>query len=363
MRPEKWTALALSLVVLCAGAQPAAAAPLQLTSWDKVLDPLFSVLQSEWWYTIGFLNGANQRGEPRRFAFMVSVVRSADLYKLPLPLVFAATDMQISLLDLDKQTHLTSDEVTEFPDLETFSTAAKSNKAHVATRGDSGDGGTLEAHFRGGGPGFSLDFAVEPAKAQAAFGNNGTVDNDSLGKAVYVSRTRQRVMAPSKLTIGDETVDVTGLAWEDHQLSEIAPFDAPIRWDWFAVLLNDGTEVMAYQIVDAASGSLLKNYAGHVLGDGQVENLDGQLAVKETAFAPYGDQQIPSAWSLSLPSIFQASIDWIVPLPDIPVTAGQIKGAYFEGPCRVQGDGGQVAAAWAEHFDGRLYSGVVAPRL
>ncbi len=44
------------------------------------------------------------------------------------------------------------------------------------------------------------------------------------------------------------------------------------------------------------------------------------------------------------------------------MTAGQVKGAYFEGPRDVRDDGGKVAVLWAEHFDGRLYGGAPMPR-
>src|SRR6185437_11086877 len=77
------------------GSMPAIAAPrrpvaetqqssYRLTEWDGVLDKAFDVSKSEWWYTIGFLNGTNQNGENRRLAVMVNVVRGADLYTKPL---------------------------------------------------------------------------------------------------------------------------------------------------------------------------------------------------------------------------------------------------------------------------------------
>jgi hypothetical protein len=95
-----------------------------------------------------------------------------------------------------------------------------------------------------------------------------------------------------------------------------------------------------------------------------VDNLDGQLSLQVAASAPYGGVEVPTAWSIALPGVFHADIRHIVPLPDIPTTAGQVHGAYFEGPAAVNGDDGAVAAIWAEHFNGKLYSGGSAsPRL
>jgi predicted secreted hydrolase len=356
---------ALSLVLAGAPSRararfPEAPPPEPLTRWDGTLVPTYDVLKSEWWYTIGFLTGQNQRGEARHLAFMVSVVRGASAYVVPLPLVVPTADIEVSLLDLDAKTHVTSVLASTMPDAKTFSVRGDGDPAHFAVRGEAGPGGGLAAHFVVAGDGFSMDLAEAPAKPQAAFGNDGIVHNGSLGDAVYVSRTRQVVGAPSTVILGDETMAVTGVAWEDHQVTGVNPFGSPVRWDWFAILLQDGTEVMAYQIFDAKTDVVLKNYAAHVQVDGTVDNLDGQLAMTELAATDYKGIRVPTGWNVGVPGVFEATLHHVVPLPDIATKFGQIEGAYFEGPCDVTDDGGALLAAWGEYFDGRLYHGPFA---
>ena len=43
---------------------------------------------------------------------------------------------------------------------------------------------------------------------------------------------------------------VTGEAWMDHQWGDFATYQEG-GWDWFAVQLDDGTDVMLYLIRDA----------------------------------------------------------------------------------------------------------------
>ena len=49
--------------------------------------------------------------------------------------------------------------------------------------------------------------------------------------------------ATGSLTLGDETFDVTGTAWFDHQWGDFIAVGGG-GWDWFAINLDDGTDLM-----------------------------------------------------------------------------------------------------------------------
>ncbi len=51
-----------------------------------------------------------------------------------------------------------------------------------------------------------------------------------------------------RVVIDGDTLAVSGLAWLDREWSTSALSDGQVGWDWFALQLDDGWEVMVYQL-------------------------------------------------------------------------------------------------------------------
>ena len=98
---------------------------------------------------------------------------------------------------------------------------------------------------------FGLDLRLTEAKPPALHDRDGYIDFGPAGGSYYYSRTAMD--AAGTVTLGDRTLAVTGDAWFDHQWGDFISVGAG-GWDWFAVNLDDGTDI-TLSLVRAADGS------------------------------------------------------------------------------------------------------------
>ena len=80
---------------------------------------------------------------------------------------------------------------------------------------------------------------------------DGWIDFGPAGGSYYYSRTD--MAATGTVRLGDETLAVEGDAWFDHQWGDFISVGGG-GWDWFAVNLDDGTDI-TISLVRAADGS------------------------------------------------------------------------------------------------------------
>ena len=107
-----------------------------------------------------------------------------------------------------------------------------------------------------------------------------------------------------RIRIGDEAFDVAGLSWLDREWSSSALDRNQVGWDWFALQLDDGTELMYYSL-RRNDGSEDRNSAGTLTArDGSAIKLDAaavRLTVLDTWDSPAGGTY-PSRWRLTVPA-------------------------------------------------------------
>jgi predicted secreted hydrolase len=90
-----------------------------------------------------------------------------------------------------------------------------------------------------------IDLSLTSTKPAVLEHGDGYTDYDFGGYTFYYSRTR--MAAEGTVTIDGEPRDVEGTAWFDHQWGDL--FSAVTSgWDWFALQLDDGREVMAFSV-------------------------------------------------------------------------------------------------------------------
>ena len=98
---------------------------------------------------------------------------------------------------------------------------------------------------------------------------DGYVDFGPAGGSYYYSRPK--MTATGTLTLDGETFPVTGTAWFDHQWGDFISVGGG-GWDWFAVNLDDGTD-LTLSLVRAADGSYPLIYGTLTRPDGSTEHL------------------------------------------------------------------------------------------
>jgi len=150
----------------------------------------------------------------------------------------------------------------------------------------------------------ALELELEALKPLVGHGDRGlSPKSGEPGNAsYYVSYTR--LAATGRVTTRGEARPVTGEAWFDHEWSTSALGPGARGWDWFSLQLDDGRELMLFQI-RREDGSLEPVSGGTLVeSDGRTTRLgvdDFRLEVLDHWTSPGSEARYPAAWRLGVP--------------------------------------------------------------
>jgi predicted secreted hydrolase len=149
--------------------------------------------------------------------------------------------------------------------------------------------------------GFGLQLDLVAARPFALHDGDGWVDFGPAGGSYYYSRTRMN--AAGMLQTGTGLVPVQGLAWFDHQWGDFIAVGAG-GWDWFAVNLDDGTD-LTVSLVRSADGSHPLAYGTLVEPSGITRHLPADaftVTPSGTWTSPRTGASYPSGWRIDVPA-------------------------------------------------------------
>ncbi|MDM0029428.1 lipocalin family protein [Variovorax saccharolyticus] len=296
----------------------AALAPLNLPADDA---PHGSAM--EWWYYNGILDAA----AGQRYAFHIAVFVANGLVK--------HTVMHAALIDLQTGKRYASQ--TRTGGIPIASSASgfdfRQDGWQVAA---SGPAHLLRVAFEGASLALDLKDAQPPVAHRAAdSATPGLLDFGSSGISYYYSRPR--IAAQGEISVGGKTQAVSGAVWFDHQWGE---FDVlTLGWNWFALHLADGSDLMLYQLFDMDGRK--------VMTAGTVSNAKGSAPLKagEVELIPGGTWTSPKTgityvveWGVKTP----AGLLNVKPyFPDGEFDSSRTTAnIYWEGPVKVTGSSG-----------------------
>lgn len=182
----------------------------------------------------------------------------------------------------------------------------------------------------------AIDLTLRAAKPVVAHGQSGlSPKSETPGNAsYYLSYTR--MATEGWVRLGQERLAVAGASWFDHEWSTSALGEGAVGWDWFGLQLDDGTEVMFFQIrredgsLEPVSGGTL------VLPDGRVETFSAEEADLEALGrweSPETGVVYPSGWRLRVPRF---GLDLTVE-PLVQDQENRLSFVYWEGAVSVRG--------------------------
>ena len=126
-----------------------------------------------------------------------------------------------------------------------------------------------------------------------------------MGNASYYYSFVQQPTSGS-VTIGNETLSVSGISWKDHEYSTSALSGDAVGWDWFSVQLDDGSALMLGQLRNA-DGSLSPFSAGTFRSaDGSTRPLTSsefEITVTNTWTSETSGAEYPAGWEIDVPVI------------------------------------------------------------
>jgi predicted secreted hydrolase len=135
---------------------------------------------------------------------------------------------------------------------------------------------------------------------------------------------------------GDESLAVSGLAWMDREWSTSALGRELVGWDWFALQLEDGRDVMVYRL-RRRDGAADPHSAGALIAaDGGTRPLavgDVTLDALDHWTSPKSRVRYPSRWRLVISSA-ALSLEITPRLADQELIVGT---RYWEGAVRAEG--------------------------
>ena len=105
------------------------------------------------------------------------------------------------------------------------------------------------------------------------------------------------------IRIGARDYRVSGLSWLDREWSTSALAPDQVGWDWFALQLSDGSDLMFYQLRKTDGTQDASSSGTWVSRDGVASQLradDVQITVADTWASPEGGEY-PSRWTLRVP--------------------------------------------------------------
>lgn len=206
------------------------------------------------------------------------------------------------------------------------------------------DGSAVRVNAHDAASGLSLDLELQATKPLVAHGDRGlSPKSDEPGNAsYYTGYTRMSArgrIGTANIAGGSPAlpeVEVTGEAWFDHEWSTSALGAGAVGWDWFSLQLDDGRELMLFQIrredgsTEPVSGGTL------VETDGRTHRLsrdDIRVEVLRRWTSPDTGGTYPSRWRLTVPS---EGLDLLVE-PWLESQELRTSFVYWEGAVRVTG--------------------------
>jgi predicted secreted hydrolase len=185
----------------------------------------------------------------------------------------------------------------------------------------------------------AIDLVLDSEKPPVLQGDRGwSRKGPEPGNASYYY-SLSRMRARGTLRAGGAAVAVSGLAWMDREWSTSALGPELVGWDWVALQLDDGRDLMIYRL-RRRDGTADPQSAGAVIAaDGATRPLGpSEVALDALSHwtSPRSGVRYPSRWRLAVPSAGLA-LELTPRLPDQELLVGT---RYWEGAVRVEGTAG-----------------------
>ncbi|HMS34443.1 MAG TPA: lipocalin-like domain-containing protein [Ignavibacteria bacterium] len=180
-----------------------------------------------------------------------------------------------------------------------------------------------------------INFILESVKPVVLQGDEGLSQKGSQpgNASYYYSYTNLKT--EGRINIEGKEYIVSGSSWMDREWSTSALSEVQKGWDWFALQLEDSTELMYYQIrkkdgtPDIFSKGVIVGKNGSVR---QIKRDEVELIVSDNWKSASGINY-PSGWKLKIPS---ENIDLKI-LPAVKDQMLNVSIKYWEGAVKIEG--------------------------
>lgn len=193
---------------------------------------------------------------------------------------------------------------------------------------------------------FAIDLTLNDLKGPILQGDRGySQKGPGFGDASYYF-SQTRLLSSGTVRVGGATSEVNGFSWMDHEYSTSALSAGQVGWNWFALQLDDGSELTVYTIrrsdgsIDPYSRGVIINQDGSIIA---LSAKDFTIASKASWKSPGSGAVYPAQWTVDVP---RENLVLNV-TPYIPDQELRVSFTYWEGAVKVSGsrNGVQVSGS------------------
>ena len=213
---------------------------------------------------------------------------------------------------------------------------------------------------------FSYELSFKPAKPPVLHGDRGYDRKGSTPDRASCYYSFTRLEGQGSITIGGNTVAVSGSAWMDHEFSTALLEPGITGWDWFSLQLSDYSEIMVY-LLRTKKGELHAASSGtYIDANGFAHRISTQeigVDVLDTWQSKQSRGRYPSKWRMQIKPL-ALDVRIASNLPDQEMRTLNSTGVtYWEGSVSIEGtrfkqsvkgEGYVELTGYAEAFDSPL---------
>ncbi len=286
---------------------------------------------TEWWYYTGHMNAVTPDGKALHYGFELVFFQAL---RSDLPSVYAA---HFAISDVTRgQFHFDQRRLTE--PYTNIPNGTSTSGINVAVGDWSIQGVNGLDHLAAEMTNYAIHITLRGLKAPILHNGNGLITYGLGGFSYYYSRTRMDLAGT--LLDHNQSLEVTGEAWMDHQWGNFLTLGGG-GWDWFSIQLNNNTEMMLY-LIRNPTGQIISTYVGYIgpnADDHLLPTSALRVAVLDHWQSPVTGANYPSGWQIKIndPQL-HAALTLTPELKNQELTAYQSTGnSYWEGAVSIQG--------------------------
>jgi predicted secreted hydrolase len=206
----------------------------------------------------------------------------------------------------------------------------------------------------------SVDFVLGGTERSVTHGLDGysRKGRDPSNASHYYSLPR--LDTRGALTIAGQRFEVSGLSWMDHEFGTSMLEPEQLGWDWFALQLADGRDIMLYQMRrkggarDPFSSGSIVSREGHVT---RLAADDYRLEPLEFWQSPATKARYPVRWRVTIPGQ-GLSLEVAAAMPNQELHTPRSTGVtYWEGAVNVTGGSPAALVRGSGYMELTGYSG------
>jgi predicted secreted hydrolase len=290
----------------------------------------------EWWYYTG--NLATSQG--RRFGYQLTFFRIGVNLVPASASRWAVRDLfmaHLAVTDIEGGRHVSAEKLTR-PGVATADARTDVYSVWNGSWAARLDGGTHVLQAESFAPPVAIDLVLDEGKPPVPQGDGGYSQKGAQpGNAShYYSLTRMPTRGA--ITLENTRYEVTGASWMDHEFGTSFLEAGQVGWDWFALQLDDGSDLMLYGMRRSAGGVDPQSSGSLVDPSGRATRLraaDYALAPGRRWTSPATRGAYPVEWAVTVP---RAQLNLAV---RAAVDAQELTGlsgvSYWEGAVEVTG--------------------------